>query len=276
MLENLKIGFIGAGNMAASILGGLVAEGVPPGNIGVSNPSRGKLDILQERYGVTVSQSNPEVAEAADILLLCVKPQKMAAACADLQDIDFSNKCVISVAAGMTLEGLQALLPEASALVRAMPNTPSLVKAGACGLYAGPGVSEQQRQQAEAIFSGIGISVWVDEETQMDVVTALSGSGPAYFFLLIESLCEGAEEQGLPADTARLLAQQTALGAARMVMEHDDLAVAELRRRVTSPGGTTAAGLRALQDGKLPEVAKDAIEAATRRGRELAKEAACK
>lgn len=269
-IANAKIGFIGAGNMAASILGGLIQSGLPAKQIYVSNPSQGKLDALLERYpDLNTSNDNGYVAENVDYLLLSVKPQKMSLACKPLQSLDL-NCCVISVAAGVACQTLEDLLGKSLPVIRSMPNTPSLVGAGATGLYANQHTSEQHKQAATAIFDAVGISVWVDDESQMDLVTAVSGSGPAHYFLYMESVVTAAIKQGLPETTARQLAAQTALGAARMAQDNADLEISQLRRNVTSPGGTTAAALDVLTDGGMPELIAKAINASVVRGKELA------
>lgn len=269
-IANAKIGFIGAGNMAASILGGLIQSGLPAKQIYVSNPSQGKLDALLERYpDLNTSNDNAYVADNVDYLLLSVKPQKMALACKPLQELNL-NCCVISVAAGVGCQTIEDLLGKGLPVIRSMPNTPSLVGAGATGLFANQHTSEQQKKAATAIFDAVGLSVWVDDESQMDLVTAVSGSGPAHYFLYMESVVVAAVEQGLPETTARQLAAQTALGAARMVQDNTDLEISQLRRNVTSPGGTTAAALDVLIDGKLPELVAKAVNASVVRGKELA------
>jgi len=269
-IANAKIGFIGAGNMAASILGGLIQSGLSAKQIYVSNPSQGKLDALLERYPeLNTSNDNAYVAEHADYLLLSVKPQKMALACKPLQELDL-DCCVISVAAGVGCQTIENLLGKGLPVIRSMPNTPSLVGAGATGLYANQHTSEQQKKAATAIFDAVGLSVWVDDESQMDLVTAVSGSGPAHYFLYMESVVAAAVKQGLPESTARQLAAQTALGAARMVQDNPDLEISQLRRNVTSPSGTTAAALDVLINGHLPELAAKAVNASVVRGKELA------
>ncbi|WP_018623454.1 pyrroline-5-carboxylate reductase [Kangiella aquimarina] len=269
-IANAKIGFIGAGNMAASILGGLIQSGLPAKQIYVSNPSQGKLDALLERYpDLNTSNDNAYVAENVDYLLLSVKPQKMGLACKPLQALDL-NCCVISVAAGVACQTIEELLGKSLAVIRSMPNTPSLIGAGATGLFANQHTSEQQKAAATAIFDAVGLSVWVNDESQMDLVTAVSGSGPAHYFLYMESVVSAAIEQGLPEATARQLAAQTALGAARMVQDNAELEISQLRRNVTSPGGTTAAALDVLNDGGLPELIAKAIKASVVRGKELA------
>ena len=271
ILSKAKVGFIGAGNMAASILGGLIQSGLPAASIYVSNRSAGKLDALKEKYPtINTTHDNAEVVNNVDYVLLAVKPQIMSTACADFKDLDLSNKCAISVAAGVTCETLNKLLGADTPVVRSMPNTPSLIGYGATGLYANDKVSKQQRDATSAIFDAVGKSIWVDDEDLMDVVTAVSGSGPAHYFLFMESVVQGGMDLGLPEETARELAAQTALGAAAMVQQNGDTEIGQLRRNVTSPGGTTAAALDTLNEHKLPEIVKKALEASVKRGKELA------
>ena len=271
LLSKAKVGFIGAGNMAASILGGLIQSGLPAESIYVSNPSAGKLDALKEKHPtLNTTHDNAEVATNVDYLLLAVKPQKMSLACEDFKAMDLSHKCAISVAAGVTCETLNNLLGADTPVVRSMPNTPSLIGYGATGLYANDKVTEQQREATSAIFEAVGKSIWVEDEDLMDVVTAVSGSGPAHYFLFMESVVQGGMDLGLPEETARELAAQTALGAAAMVQQNGDMEIGQLRRNVTSPGGTTAAALDTLNDHKLPEIVKKALQASVKRGKELA------
>lgn len=271
VLKNAKVGFIGAGNMAASILGGLIQSGLPAECIFVSNPSAGKLDALKEKYPtLNTTHDNVEVADNVDYLLLAVKPQKISLACDDFKDMDLSKKCAISVAAGVTCDTLTNLLGNDTPVVRSMPNTPSLIGYGATGLFANDNVTAEQREATSAIFEAVGKSIWVDDENLMDVVTAVSGSGPAHYFLYMESVVQGGIELGLPEETARELAAQTALGAAAMVQQNGDMEIGQLRRNVTSPGGTTAAALDTLNQHQLPEIVKKALEASVKRGKELA------
>lgn len=271
LLSKAKVGFIGAGNMATSILGGLIQSGLPAESIYVSNRSADKLDALKEKYPtINTTHDNAEVVNNVDYVLLAVKPQIMSTACADFKELDLSKKCAISVAAGVTCETLNKLLGTDTPVVRSMPNTPSLIGYGATGLFANDKVSEQQREATSAIFDAVGKSIWVENEDLMDVVTAVSGSGPAHYFLFMESVVQAGMDLGLPEDTARELAAQTALGAAAMVQQNGDTEIGQLRRNVTSPGGTTAAALDTLNDHKLPEIVKKALEASVTRGKELA------
>lgn len=269
-MKNLKIGFVGGGNMARSLVGGLIADGMPPECLFVSEPDRTRRDALAGRFGVRVTGDNTGPAEWADVLVLAVKPQVMPEVARGLASgLAGRAPLVVSIAAGIPTGHLAGWLGGSAPVVRAMPNTPALLRCGATALFPGEGVSSAQREQAEGILRAVGAVTWVDDEALMDVVTALSGSGPAYFFLLMESMAEAAGRLGLPREQARLLTLETALGAARMAMESDE-EIGALRRGVTSPGGTTEAALERLQAGGFEALVSEALKAATDRGRELA------
>jgi pyrroline-5-carboxylate reductase len=269
-MKSTSIGFIGGGNMARSLVGGLIADGVAPSAFTVSEPDPARRAALAERYGVAVTADNCQAAAGAEVVVLAVKPQvlpgvarEIAAALADRHPL------VVSIAAGIRSTDVARWVGDAVPVVRAMPNTPALIGCGATALYAGPGTEARHRELAESILRAAGSVTWVESEPQMDAVTALSGSGPAYFFLLTEAMADAGTALGLPRDTARLLALETALGAARMSVESAD-DVAELRRRVTSPGGTTEAALAVLQNGGFGSLVDRAVRAACERSRELA------
>ena len=267
---NVRIAFVGGGNMARSLIGGLVRQGMPPALIAVAEPNAELRDALAKDFGVAVHAQGADAAAGAAVILLAVKPQVMRTVCESLQPAVQANApLLISIAAGIRIDQLEQWCGGSVAVVRSMPNTPALVGAGASGLCANAQVSAVQRDHAETILGAAGLAVWIDEEAQMDVVTALSGSGPAYFFLLVEALEDAAVAQGLPRDAARALATQTALGAGRMLRE-DGEAPAVLRQRVTSPGGTTQAALDSFAASGLRETVARAVAAATERGRELA------
>ena len=212
------IGFIGAGNMATSLAGGMVAKGIRPARIWMSDPSKDRLDEVAQLHRVHVSTENRDVAGRVDVLVLAVKPQMMEQVCTDLRDLIAERQpLVISIAAGVTVGNLRNWLGS-TPIVRCMPNTPSLVQAGATGLYAADDVSDAQKAMAREILGSVGIAFWFDEEKELDAVTAVSGSGPAYFFLLMESLIEAAKAQGLDAGTARQMVLQTAWGAAQLAI----------------------------------------------------------
>ncbi len=265
------IGFIGGGNMAAALIGGLIADGMPPSRLLVSDPDQAKAGALAERFGITAVANNAEAADRADVLLLAVKPQQLETVARELAPTLSSpgGPLLISIAAGIRTDTLRAWLGnDRLAVVRTMPNTPAMIQAGATALFAADGVSAAQRDTAEQIMRAVGLALWLDDESLMDAVTAVSGSGPAYYFLVMEAMEAAAIELGLPADTAHLLTLQTALGAARMAMESND-GPATLRQKVTSPGGTTEAALQRLQDGGLPRLFAEALKAAHERSVEL-------
>ena len=264
-----RIAFIGAGNMALSLIGGLIAQGVPGERIRASDPGaeqRAKASAL----GAQAVEDNAAALADADVVVLAVKPQVIKGVCQTPKDSLQPGQLVISIAAGISCASLENWLGEI-ALVRCMPNTPALLRQGVSGLYANARVSAEQRQQAEQLLSAVGLALWLDEESLIDAVTAVSGSGPAYFFLLIEAMIAAGEQLGLPRETATRLTEQTALGAARMAIE-SDVGAAELRRRVTSPAGTTEAAIKTFQAGGFEALVAKALEAAARRSAELAEQ----
>lgn len=269
MSSTARIAFIGGGNMTRSLIGGLIRDGVAADGIAVSEPNAEPRAALARDFGVPVYASNSDAAGAAEVLVLAVKPQVMKAVCAGLRDIARVRRpLIVSIAAGIRIDQLDAWLGGGMAIVRCMPNTPALVGAGATGMCANARTSAAQRATVQSILSATGSVAWIEDEALMDTVTALSGSGPAYFFLLVEALIDAAVAQGLPRDTATALATQTCLGASRMLRE-DGVAPAELRRRVTSPDGTTQAALESFAAGGFNAIVARAFAAATLRGGEL-------
>lgn len=265
-----KLCFIGGGNMARSLIGGMIERGSAPASICVAEPLVEARQALTNDFGVATGTDNAALAASADAWVLAVKPQLMAQVCSPLAQLRHPA-LVISIAAGVTLAQLRRWLGPAPRLLRVMPNTPALVGEGISALCGEPGLPEQDWDRAEAIFSAVGETVRISDEALMDAVTAVSGSGPAYFFALIEAMQNAAVAQGLPEQTARRLVLRTALGAARMALSGDPDA-GELRRRVTSPGGTTAAALAVFEQAQLGAIVERAIVAATARGRSLAAE----
>lgn len=265
-----RITFIGAGNMASSLIGGLHAQGISAGALRASDPSAEQRERIGAEHGIQVFADNAEAVAGADVLVLAVKPQSMKTVCQALAPNLETGQLIVSIAAGIPCASLERWLGP-QALVRCMPNTPALLRQGVSGLYANSRVSAAQRQQAEQLLSAVGLALWLEEESQIDAVTAVSGSGPAYFFLLIEAMIAAGEKLGLPRAVATQLTQQTALGAARMVLEND-LDVAELRRRVTSPAGTTEAAIQTFQAGGFEALVEQALHAAARRSAELAEQ----
>ncbi len=268
-MTSSKLTFIGGGNMASSLIGGLVADGYDSRQITVSDPDSDKLAQLAARFDVHTETDNNKAIDQAKVVVLAVKPQALESVARNIADsVGRARPLVISIAAGIRESALRDWLGSEVALVRTMPNTPAMIQSGATGLHAGPGVSTEQRDMAESILRAVGLTRWVDDESQMDAVTALSGSGPAYYFLVMEAMEAAACEMGLDQETARLLTLQTALGAARMAIESSD-SPATLRQKVTSPGGTTEQALKILEQGKLRELFAEALKGAQTRSREL-------
>ncbi|WP_133500307.1 pyrroline-5-carboxylate reductase [Cognatilysobacter terrigena] len=266
--DTSTLAFIGGGNMARSLIGGLVAQGRDPLTIRVAEPVDALRDALAKDFGLRVFTHATDAADGASTWLLAVKPQVMRSVCESLVPVAVSNPLVISIAAGITASQLDRWLGGGRAVVRAMPNTPSLIGQGVTGLFATPAVSDAQRDTAAALLRTGGPTTWIDDEALMDAVTAVSGSGPAYVFLLAEAMRAAAERQGLPTDTADLLVRQTIAGAAAMLIQAGE-APDVLRARVTSPGGTTQAAVETLQAGGFETLLDRAITRATERGREL-------
>ena len=263
----MRITFLGGGNMANALIGGLLKTGFAENDIGVIEIGAESRTRLEKTYGVRCYAAPDAAALACDALLLAVKPQQMRAACAPLVPY-LKQQIVISIAAGLRLADLARWLGGHDKLVRAMPNTPALIGAGVTGLHALPGVSEAERIGAERILQAVGSTLWIDDEARMDAVTAVSGSGPAYAFLFIEALQEAAAQLGLTPEQARQLSIDTALGAARLAAGSDEPA-SVLRERVTSKGGTTEAALRTMAERGVKDGIVAGILAADARGREL-------
>ena len=268
-MKEKTIAFIGAGNMAGALIRGLLQDGHPAERIIAVDPDSQKLDVFSSESGINCTTDNGAAVSAADIVVLAVKPQVLAAVAQDLAPaVQEQQPLVISVAAGIRIEHLQHWLGPDCAIVRTMPNTPAMLQAGATGLFASDRVSEEQRSLAESLMRAVGITVWVQHEGLIDAVTALSGSGPAYFFLIMEQMIRSARTLGLGEEEATLLTLQTALGAARMALESDD-SPATLRARVTSPGGTTEQAIRVFEQEGLEQIVKQAMTAARDRSIEL-------
>lgn len=262
--------FIGGGNMARSLIGGLIARGAAANRITVADPLSAQLESLQRQFGVRVSANNDEAVRDAEIIVLAVKPQEMHTVTEGLGAAVAGRPLIVSVAAGIRASDIQRWcsgLP----VIRCMPNRPALQGCGMTGLYATANVSEQQRQSAFDLLSAVGAAVWLEQEAQLDAVTAVSGSGPAYFFLLIEMLEQTGIALGLPAEVSRQLAVETAYGSGRMAREATESA-AVLREQVTSKGGTTAAALQVLEGRNVHAIFAEAITAAARRSAQIADE----
>lgn len=262
------ITFIGAGNMAQALIGGLLSDGHPADCIRAADPSEATRASVAELGPVHVTDDNVEAVRDADVVVLAVKPQVLDRVLDPIRDALADNAVVVSVAAGIPVKRIQAGLGGPRPVVRAMPNTPALLGAGATGIYASPECSDEQRAAVRAAFDAVGVVVEIDQESLIDAVTAVSGSGPAYFFAMAEALAEAGHAAGLSAEAARTLADRTAAGAGAMLAEGTADA-ATLRERVTSPGGTTAAALESLAGDGLKRIVGRAVDAAVRRGREL-------
>ena len=265
-----SIAFIGGGNMARSLIGGLVAQGRDPAAIRVAEPFAATRDALHADFGVAVFEDGAQATEGAATWVLATKPQVLRGVCEALAvQAQATRPLVVSIAAGITAAQIARWLGDAGLpVVRTMPNTPALLGAGVTGLYANAGVDADGRGFSESLLSAAGKTVWIDDEAQMDAVTAVSGSGPAYVFLLAEAMTDAGVREGLPPEAARTLALQTVLGAARMLTE-SGVDAAELRRRVTSPNGTTQAAIETFETGGFRALVDAAIHAARVRGAEL-------
>jgi len=261
--------FIGGGNMARCLIGGLLRSGTGADRVCVSEPDADLRAALARDFGVRVHAANADAARDAAVLVLAVKPQVAKDVCAGLRATAQACKpLVISIAAGIRIAQIDAWLGNGLAVVRCMPNTPALIGAGASALYANPRVSAAQRALAADMLGATGVALWLDDEAHMDTVTAISGSGPAYFFLLAEALEDAAVAQGLPRAAARALAAQTCHGAGAM-LRAENADPADLRHRVTSLGGTTQAALESFERDGFKAMVRRAVAAATRRGAEL-------
>jgi pyrroline-5-carboxylate reductase len=267
-----RIAFLGAGNMTAALIEGVIAASTcAPDRITATDVRPEALDALAKRFGIGTGRDNAAAARAADVVVLSVKPQVFGALLPEIAGSIGPHQLVVSIAAGVPIDALEGRLAPGARVVRAMPNTPALVRCGATALAAGSRATHEDLALAEQLFRSVGIALRVPE-AQMDAVTALSGSGPAYVFYLVEALTEAGVRAGLPAATAAALTAQTVLGAARMLSEGSD-APEELRRKVTSPGGTTAAGIAQFDAAGLREIVARAVEQAKERGRELGAQA---
>lgn len=271
-MQHIKIGFIGGGNMAASLIGGLIADGTTPSQIRVAEPDAERGQSLQQQFAIQLAADNMALVAESDVVVLAVKPQVLSTVCQQIAGaVEGKRPLIISVAAGIRIGDIDRWLGDDNAIVRTMPNTPALVQCGATALYANCRVDDRQREIAERIMRAVGLTQWLENEPLMDAVTALSGSGPAYFFLVIEALEQAGCKLGLSAESSRVLALQTAFGAAKMALESNESSE-ELRRRVTSPGGTTERAIGILEQGDLRGLFERALTGARDRAQELAEE----
>jgi pyrroline-5-carboxylate reductase len=271
MLKGKKISIIGGGKMGEVLAKGITANKlVPAADVVVADVLKQRLNHLKGKYGVAVTENNLQAVKAADIVILAVKPQSMAEVLAPLDKTIDKTKLVISIAAGIPIRFIEGYLKKAARIIRVMPNTPALVGEGAAALAPGGNATDEDMAMARHIFDSVGLSVVVKEDL-LDAVTGLSGSGPAYMFIMIEALSDGGVLMGIPRDVSLKLTAQTMLGAAKLFLEVADSHPGALKDMVTSPGGTTIAGIKALENGGLRAALINAVEAATLRSQELGK-----
>jgi len=270
-MQPVSIAIIGAGNMGGAILGGLIANHHPKEHLWITDPQPAKLNTLKERYGIHATHDNAEAISHSKVVILAVKPQMLQEVTKSITAaLGDAEPLILSIAAGVRLATLKKWLGEDIHIVRCMPNSPALIQAGVTALCADSAVTPEERLLAESIMAATGMTLWVDRERDMDAVTALSGSGPAYFFYIMHAMEDAAIALGLPEDTARKLTVQTALGAARMAAECH-LSLTELEQQVTSKGGTTEAALKVFDDSHVQRIIETALLAAQKRSVELAK-----
>ena len=267
-MQQRTITFIGGGNMAQAIILGLLKQGYPAALLGVSDPSAEKRAYFAA-LGLRTYTDNLSAVAEAEVVLLAVKPQVLAEVCAPFAALDFSQKLLISIAAGINTARLAQLIPSVQAIVRVMPNTPALVGEGMAGLFAAPQTAQPDRDFAAELLSAVGDILWLKDEAQMHAVTAASGSSPAYFFLFLEAMQHSLIEQGLNAEEARHLVQQAMFGSAKMVLENPQLDLATLRQNVTSKGGTTAAALAVFEQQQFQQTVQQAMAACIARSQEM-------
>ncbi|MDA8562108.1 pyrroline-5-carboxylate reductase [Gammaproteobacteria bacterium] len=270
-MNRKKISIIGAGNMGACIISGLIKSGYPEKNLWVSNPSKIKLNKLHEKYNelINVTTSNTEAVNNSDIILLTVKPITIPSVLKEISILlKDRKKLIISVAAGVSEKSIEHFIKFPTPIIKAMPNIPSIIGCGATGLYANSNVSDDDKNLCETIFRTFGVIVWVDQENLIDAITAVSGCGPAYFFLVMEAIQNAGEKLGLPKETAKLLTMQTALGAAKMAIESSEN-VNELRQVVTSKGGATEMAINTLESLNIRDIFNTALTSANLRAKEL-------
>jgi len=270
-MSTSKIAFIGRGNMARSLIGGMIATGISNQNISVSEPQADLREKLTKDFGVNALEENASAVTGANVIVLAVKPQNLQEVVTPLGSlVAEARPLLISVAAGVISSSIERWVGGDPALIRVMPNTPALIGAGISALHANSNVSNDQRTLAEKIMAAVGKTVWIKEERLMDAVTAVSGSGPAYFFYVMQAIYDAAVIEGLDAQTARSLSLETALGAARLAVESTE-DPGSLQAKVTSPGGTTEAAIKVLDDSGVRDTLQKAVSAARARGGELAK-----
>lgn len=268
-LSTRSIAFIGSGNMASSIIAGLIDSGYASNLITATAPSAERREKLGQTYAINTTSNNKQAVLQADVIVLSVKPQIMAQVLQELSDIDFSHKLLVSIAAGITVPRLNEMLGKPANFIRVMPNTPSLLGLGMSGLFAPAEISSQDKEFAGQLMQAVGEICWVDEESKINNIIAAAGSSPAYFFLFMEAMQKEAQAQGFSKETARMLVQQSALGAAQMVVSNPQTELSTLREQVTSKGGTTAQAIATFNELHLSETVAKAMQAAIKRAEEM-------
>lgn len=269
-MEHKKICFIGAGNMSQSLIAGLANSGYPSDLIWATNPSTNKLVTLKTQFGINTSQHNKDGVNHADVIVLCVKPQLMQQVCHELQDIDLSKKLIITIAAGILSQRYQDYFNQKVQLIRAMPNTPTQIGAGITGLWSANQILHNEKKFIDDLMQTGGKVVWVNNEDELNLVIALAGSAPAYFFLFIEAMIDSAKKLGMDETQARIFAEQAALGSAKMLITNPDLSASQLRENVTSKGGTTAEAIATFEQGNLRQLIDNAMNNCINRANEMA------
>ena len=269
-MNNMKITFLGSGNIARAIINGLIANGTPPGDITAADPMQSARDEA-EKLGINVTTDNRVATRHADVVIIAVKPNVIKTIAKEIAS-SIGQKLLISVAAGIPSQLLRGSLGSKAHIIRCMPNTPAQIQSGITGLFATTVISKTEKKIAEKILGAVGKYIWVNNETDLHAVTAVSGSGPAYFFYIIEALQKAATQVGLDENLARMLVNETAIGAAKMTLTETTKTAEQLRREVTSPGGTTAAAISILEQGDLAGLLSQAVESAHARSIELARD----
>ena len=283
---NYSVGFIGGGNMASSIIGGLVPEVLDSKSVFVFDPNKAQSTRLNETFNINICSDNLSLIRQCEVVILAIKPQITASVIAPIaQSLTDKKPLIISIAAGVNINLIQQLIDINStplsdensklAIIRVMPNTPALVKAGASGMYANTHTSNTQKDIAQTLMTAVGSAIWVDQENDIDTVTALSGSGPAYFMLFLQSLIDSAVNSGLPKQIAQQLAVDTCIGAAKLIQSNSDnnnADINQLIQNVTSPGGTTEQALLSFQKNQLTHIIDNAFQAALKRSEKLGEE----
>jgi len=270
-MHHPKLAFIGAGNMAKAIIGGLVRSGYPAENIIAADRGNEKLQILSKEFNIQTTNDNQQAAHFAEVIILAVKPWNIPVVCEDIVN-SVDQQLIVSIAAGKTTSSIAQYLASCGGIIRAMPNTPCLISKGMTGLFANADVQQKDRDFINSLFENIGETTWLDNESQIDIITALSGSGPAYYFYLTEALIKAGVELGLKEDVATKLVTQTGLGSVAMLADQVEQSAASLRKAVTSPNGTTEAAITVFDDNQLMDIISKAVQVATARGHELSVE----